>query len=140
MSDTQRFTDALARTRRKVTRGRLQVYRVLAAADRPLSNVQLIERLPEIDRVSVYRTLELFESIGITHRVWNGFKSAVELSGAFSPHHHHFTCTRCGQVSSIKSDAIERAIAYTAAQLDATITSHVIELQGLCRRCARTAQ
>ena len=93
---------------------------------------------PDLDALILsvnLRTLHLFESIGVTHRVWNGFKSAVELSEAFSPHHHHFTCVACARVTSLGSERIEQALAETASGLGVSITSHVIELNGVCRDC-----
>lgn len=135
MTDTQKLADTLAIHDRKLTRGRVALYRALAESDSPLSNRQLIERLPGLDKVTVYRTLDLFENIGITHRIWNGFKSAVELSETFSAHHHHFTCSRCGSVASFKSDGIEQAINREVEAIGVTITGHVIELRGTCRLC-----
>lgn len=136
MNDTQKLKDVLTHHGSKLTRGRARVYEVLQAADRPLSNQQLIALLPDIDRVSVYRTIDLFESVGIAHRIWNGFKSAVELSETFSTHHHHFSCTACRTVISFKNDAIEQALHDAATNLSLSVTGHVVELQGLCGQCS----
>ena len=137
MSGRSRLARTLRAHHKKLTDGRWRVYETLAAANQPLSNTQIIARLADRDRVSIYRTLHLFESIGVTHRVWNGFKSAVELSEAFSPHHHHFTCVACARVTSLGSERIEQALAETASGLGVSITSHVIELNGVCRDCQR---
>src|ERR1044071_1920166 len=89
------------------TKPRRAVFEALLAAHNPKTITQLVKELPDIDKVSVYRTLDVFSKIGITHQVWNGFKSKVELSEAFSPHHHHFTCINCGKVITLKNDSLE---------------------------------
>jgi Fur family ferric uptake transcriptional regulator len=119
----------------KVTTPRKRVYTVLANSSEPLSNSAVIDRAKGVDRVSVYRTLELFESLGITHRTWNGFKSTVELSDRFSPHHHHFTCTTCGKIATFKSKEIENALHVFEKDTGRTIAYHVVELNGLCEMC-----
>jgi len=121
----------------KVTSVRQRVYEELAKADQPLSNVQLIRSLHDLDKVSIYRTIALFELIGIVHRIWNGFKSSIELSDAFSPHHHHFTCTNCGKVVSFKSEEIEKALHALETDLHVTISQHLVELNGICDDCQK---
>lgn len=135
MERTEKLRTILSQHGYKVTVTRTRVYLALAEASQPLSNTQLIHNLPDLDKVSVYRTIALFESLGILHRIWNGFKSSIELSDAHSPHHHHFTCTNCSKVTSFKSEEVEGALHALEATLGVTINQHLVELSGICDSC-----
>jgi Fur family ferric uptake transcriptional regulator len=137
MERREKLRATLSRHGYKVTSVRQRVYEELAKASQPLSNAQLIRSLHDLDKVSIYRTIALFELIGIVHRIWNGFKSSIELSDAFSPHHHHFTCTNCGKVVSFKSEEIEKALHALETDLHVTISQHLVELNGICDDCQK---
>src|ERR1700709_2400788 len=51
-----------------------------------------------VDRATIYRTVELFERLGIVHRLNIGWKYKIELSDVFTGHHHHLYCTNCGRM------------------------------------------
>jgi Fur family ferric uptake transcriptional regulator len=135
MYSLDKLHSALAEHGHRSTAARKQVYSILASATQPLSNSEIIDRVSNIDKVSVYRTLDLYESIGVVHRIWNGFKSKVELSDPFSPHHHHFTCASCGKVISFKSKDIERAMENLERTMGVTIDYHLVEINGRCDSC-----
>jgi Fe2+ or Zn2+ uptake regulation protein len=118
-----------------ITKPRTAIFEVLLDAHEALTIAQVIELVPEIDMVSVYRTLQLFEKTDIVHRVWNGFKSKIELSEDFSPHHHHFTCDNCGSSETIKSDELERNLHALESLYDFKLRQHSVELSGYCKKC-----
>ncbi len=118
-----------------ITKPRVTTFNALLDAHEALTMGQLIERLPEIDTVSVYRTLQLFEKVGVAHRVWNGFKSKIELSEDFSPHHHHFTCSQCGANTVIQSDDLERSLHGLESIYGFDLRQHSVELSGYCKEC-----
>lgn len=93
---------------------------------------------PDVDRATVYRTLELFERLGIANRIWHGFKSRLELSEIFTPHHHHAVCQHCGKSIDIVSPELEKVLAGIAKQHNFLALSHVIELDGYCHACQNT--
>lgn len=135
MERTEKLRTILSQHGHKVTTTRTRVYQALAEASHPLSNTELIHSLPDLDKVSVYRTIALFESLGIVHRIWNGFKSSIELSDTHSPHHHHFTCTNCGKVISFKSEEVEKTLHALETTLGVTINQHLVEVSGFCDSC-----
>jgi Fur family transcriptional regulator, ferric uptake regulator len=135
MDQIERFKRLLSDNGYSVTKPRLDVFKALLAAEEAIAVTELIESLPKADKVSVYRSVELFEKIGIAQRVWFGFKSRIELSEEFSPHHHHFTCIRCQQTISLHSDRLEYDLKIMEAENGFTLTHHSIELKGYCREC-----
>ncbi len=102
----------------------------------PLSVAAISRFLNEtVDKASVYRTVEVFERLGVVNRMWHGFKSTVELSEIFTPHHHHAVCQQCGATIDLTSEHLERAVAALARDHNFMPLQHVVELQGYCKDC-----
>lgn len=135
MQPQEKLISVLAEHNYKNTRPRKEVFLTLYKASEPLANSAVISKTSTIDKVSVYRTLEIFEKIGIVRRTWNGFKSTVELSEHFVPHHHHAQCQSCGRRLAISSPKIERALQAAAEALEFHTKDHHVELIGLCKGC-----
>ncbi len=130
----------LTQHKASITRPRIRVFEILASSETPLTTRQILERAPDLDKVSVYRTIDLFEKIGISKRVWNGFKSSIELSDAFSPHHHHFNCIKCGAIQSIESPRIEETLLAIEKEYGFELQQHTVELRGLCQACRPSSE
>jgi Fe2+ or Zn2+ uptake regulation protein len=102
----------------------------------PQTMHQLVERCKPIDRASVYRTVALFERLGVVQRLHVGWKYTLELSGVFHSHHHHATCLGCGSSLALAEDpALERRLRHAAEQQGFTLVRHQVELQGYCESC-----
>lgn len=134
--DNKLKLEKLLRNRGKsITKPREAVFGALQASKEPLSVTDLVSSLENVDKASVYRTVELFESVGIINRVWTGFKSKIELSEEFSVHHHHFTCRKCGRMSSFESEELEKSLEELENKNDFKLTHHSVELSGYCSVC-----
>jgi Fur family ferric uptake transcriptional regulator len=119
-----------------VTKTRQAVFNALTDAG-PITMAQLTNKVrAHADRASVYRTVELFERLGIVNRLQIGWKYKIELSDLFTEHHHHATCILCGNVTSLEEDAqLEAGITQLAQAADFTIKSHSLEIRGICAIC-----
>lgn len=101
-----------------------------------LSNTEVASAVEgKVDRATVYRILAVFEDLKLTKRIWNGWKSKVELSDTFVAHHHHANCRNCGQILRIESNVLEKTLHILASQLSFTMEEHTVELKGLCQKC-----
>lgn len=90
----------------------------------------------KLDRATVYRTITLFEELGIVRRVQIGWKYKLELTDAFSNHHHHLTCTMCGSVTPLSEDIdLEERLNELATLYKFQPTDHQLEIRGLCHTC-----
>lgn len=90
----------------------------------------------QTDRASVYRSIALFEQLGIVHRLHIGWKYKIELTDVFSHHHHHLACSRCGTVIPLtEDDELESMLSQLAASHNFQAQSHQLEIRGLCVRC-----
>lgn len=131
---TETFKAILKASGLSVTQPRLAVFKALLGQE-PLSMHELAERVGKVDRASVYRAVELFENLGVIHRVSIGWKYKLELTDKFAEHHHHLTCTNCGRTTPINETELEALITKLAASHGFSPLSHQIEIQGLCRDC-----
>lgn len=136
MSSDHDFRRLLIAHRVSYTKQRYAVFSVLKGNE-PLDVATLVSRLRHLmDRASVYRTIRLFEQIGLVQRIYNGWKYRLELSDMFQTHHHHMTCLRCGTIYSVHNEpTIERAIQQIASNELFILTGHTLELQGYCHSC-----
>ncbi|HET7528777.1 MAG TPA: Fur family transcriptional regulator [Candidatus Saccharimonadales bacterium] len=104
----------------------------------PQSMQVLVQRAKgKTDRATVYRTIDLFERLGIVRRLNVGWKYKVELSDVFTGHHHHMYCTNCGRMSELPDNPmLETMIDTVAAKSGFSPRGHQLEVYGLCSSCA----
>jgi Fur family transcriptional regulator, ferric uptake regulator len=134
--ETQTLREALKSKGLSVTKTRQQVFNALADSDTLTMNQLTRKLIHKMDRATVYRTIELFEKLGIVNRVQIGWKYKLELSEKFAGHHHHATCMQCGTVIAFEEDPnLESDIHALAEGLGFKLTSHSLELRGLCPAC-----
>lgn len=141
MDTVQKLTRRLKDAGYSVTKPRKAVFAALTDSE-AVSMAQLVKMVAgDIDRTSVYRTVDLFEKLGIVHRIHIGWKYKIELSEQYSHHHHHAACTQCGAVTSFEeSQDLESDIHALAETLGYTLEGHTLELRGVCKKCQKTQQ
>lgn len=120
---------------KRLTTVRTQVFQALETLDRPCSLSEIIDACSGIDRVSIYRTLRLYEELSIINIIHVGWKKLYELAGPFKPHHHHLVCTSCHAAAPIESSQLEQTIHAIGEASHFAITSHAFEIRGLCASC-----
>jgi Fe2+ or Zn2+ uptake regulation protein len=120
-----------------ITKARALIFQLLSGAGEPWPMHKLIEETKgSADRVSVYRTVELLEKLGIVQRIHIGWKYKLELSEVFLDHHHHMTCLSCGRVTPIKDElGFEATIERLGRANGFSLKSHQLEMQGYCDTC-----
>jgi Fe2+ or Zn2+ uptake regulation protein len=133
------ISDQLERTLRaagqSLTKPRLLVFEALQNSETQ-SMKQLVTACSGVDRASVYRTITLFERLGIVQRLQIGWKYRLELSDVFTHHHHHMSCVQCGRLIPLPEDhELEERLLQLAAAQDFLPQDHQIEVRGLCADC-----
>lgn len=133
---TSTLKDTLKTHGHSMTKTRQQVFQALSDSD-TLSMAQLIRKLQhKMDRASVYRTIDLFEQLGIVNRIQIGWKYKLELSDIFTEHHHHITCLECNIITPFEENVdLENDILKLADDLGFVLSGHSLELRGLCKTC-----
>lgn len=119
----------------RLTTPRRQVFDALHKTETPLAIAAIIKACPDVDRVSIYRTLELFTKLGIADIIPFGWKQRYELTSPFKPHHHHLYCTTCGKLIDIHSQRLEQIVALITRDHHFTPVEHKFEISGQCEEC-----
>ncbi len=126
-----------AREQLRMTQPRQTIFEIMRASEVPLSIGDITKKCSQIDRVSVYRTLELFVRLDIAEVVPTGWKQRYELTSPFKSHHHHLYCTSCGALVDIHSKRLEQIVATIARDHEFTPSEHKFEVSGLCKSCQK---
>ena len=131
--------DTLKRHRQSLTGTRLAVFAALENKEPQTMREVVAACAGRADRASVYRTIAVFERLGIVQRLQIGWKHKLELSDAFHRHHHHLTCHRCGRTFALPEDRqLEKRLALLAGSQDFTMQGHQLEIQGICKNCSKS--
>ncbi|MBW3537929.1 transcriptional repressor [Candidatus Parcubacteria bacterium] len=135
------FAGRLRQAGERISSPRLAIFRMLVRKG-PIYVPRLVETMERsaIDSATTYRSIKLFRELGIIRDIVAGGKRLVELSDDYEGHHHHFWCRRCGSLIDFDSAAIEKSLVRVAADLGVTISSHQLEISGLCARCRTDSQ
>lgn len=116
------------------TKSRLAIFSALQSG--PISIADILKATgSQTDRATVYRTVGLFEKLGIVNRIWYGAEPLVELSEIFVQHHHHALCQNCNSAIDISSGELESALSNLAKTHNFLALSHTVELSGYCKNC-----
>jgi Fur family ferric uptake transcriptional regulator len=149
MKRAQTFS-SLAEIRTKIrssglrsTAPRVSVLHYMQTATTPVSHAELFEALAEqgFDRATIYRNLMDLTEIGLLSRtdvgdhVWRFELKREAQRGHQTAEHPHFMCTDCGEVECLPG--VNVRISPTPGAPRALNTKQlVVQLQGLCDRCA----
>ncbi len=132
------FKAIIRRERIRMSLPRLLVYRELSQAATPLGPCEIFESLRKRKRrvglTSVYRSLDLFESLGIVFRIERGSNLKYKLC-ELENHHHHIVCQRCGEVAEFDFCEISDWSRKVKESTGYEVTGHEFNFYGLCRAC-----
>lgn len=133
--EVKQFKALLKKHGFSVTQPRLRLFKLLQ--HRPAVTMQkLVALLTSHDQATVYRSIDLFEKLGIVNRLRLGWQTKVELSDIFRHHHHHFTCIKCSRIFTLPDDTvIEQRIAGISQSGNFHMVDHQLEIRGHCPRC-----
>ena len=90
---------------------------------------------PKIGLATVYRTLALLTKSGLALEMDFGDGQKRYESSYKSLHHDHMVCTECGKILEFNHPLIEKYQEEVAMQKNFKITSHKLDLFGLCQDC-----
>ena len=92
---------------------------------------------PRVSAATVYRTMKLLTECGLAHAQHFGDGQTRYETAAGREHHDHLICTRCGTIVEFENDRIEQMQDVVAKKHGFKVTSHKMELYGLCKSCQR---
>jgi Fur family transcriptional regulator, ferric uptake regulator len=128
----------------KSTRQRTLIIDIFFGMHGHLSVEEVWARVRQDDaRVSVatvYRTMKLLSESGLAHARNFGDGQTRYEPALGREHHDHLICTRCGTIIEFENDQIERMQDAVARRHGFKVTSHKMELYGLCKSCQKAVE
>jgi len=123
-----------------VTRNRLRVLEIIGSRNFPLSAAEIhkaLGRNTSINRVTVYRILDLLVERGLAQRLSGGGRSFVYglAPSDYHPAHPHFYCKSCGHMECLKPQSLNvdtRPIQHT---FPGRIENVEVRVDGVCQTC-----
>lgn len=125
----------------KSTRQRSLIIDTFLASEGHASVEEIWSRVRSADAkvsvATVYRTMKLLVESGLAH-ARNFGDGQTRYEAAIGRHHHdHLICTNCGDIIEFENDRIEQLQDTIAKRHGFKVTSHKMELYGLCKNCQR---
>jgi Fe2+ or Zn2+ uptake regulation protein len=122
----------------RLTGARRAVVEVMAESQRALTPVEVYDaarkRYPDLGLVSVYRTLERLEGLGLVQRVHHS-KDCQAFLTAGQGHQHLALCSQCGRAILFEGDDLSSLFEKVTRQTGFEIQEHWLQLYGLCVDC-----
>ncbi|HEX2698542.1 MAG TPA: Fur family transcriptional regulator [Anaerolineales bacterium] len=122
----------------RLTGARRAVVEIVAASERALTPVEVFdaarEDYPALGLVTVYRTLEKLEELGLIQRV-HQTKGCQAFITAGAGHQHLLLCSNCGQTTLFEGDDLDSFMQTVARKTGYKINEHWLQLFGLCENC-----
>ena len=123
----------------KITKQRRAVLKVFLECKDHVSVEELynivLKTEPKTGLATVYRTLALLTKSGLALEMDFGDGQKRYESSYRSFHHDHMLCTECGKILEFNHPLIEKYQEEVAKQNKFKITSHKLDLFGLCQDC-----
>jgi Fur family ferric uptake transcriptional regulator len=138
VKNNYQFEDMLDKHQLKKTAPRLRVLSMMYSKNTATSQPDLENVMHDIDRVTLYRILNVFEEKGIIHKVFDldgTANYAVCHSDCEANHHHdehvHFNCTVCKNVYCLNELSLPSITLPAGFKLE----SFTLYASGLCPKC-----
>lgn len=127
----------------RVTQPRRAVWDVLNAADGHLTVEQVTARIgatgTEVDLASVYRTLSLFEELGLARTSRLGDSEAGRWELMHPDEHFHLLCEVCGEVDHHVGSLVARIRDHLDQGHGFEVRGVELTVTGVCSRCRAAA-
>jgi len=139
MDKSSTWLTHLAENGYRLTKPRQVVVNIMATSERVLNPLDVFElgreKYPGLGLVTVYRTLEKLEELGLIQRVHqpSGCQAFVSAS---SGHEHLLICLICGRAEYFQGDEGMTALMQSVEKSSGyQIQEHWLQLLGVCREC-----
>jgi Fur family ferric uptake transcriptional regulator len=138
---TDHWLDQLKDNGYRLTETRKAVVEAIAATTHALTPVEVYDRArtssPGLGLVTVYRTLEKLEELGLIQRVHQTHGCQAFIASG-NGHEHLLLCTKCGLTERFSGDELDPLIRSISHKTGYKVEEHWLQLFGLCRKCMET--
>lgn len=139
------YADLLTARGIGVTRNRLRVLEIIGNHNFPLSAGDIYQTLAghaSINRVTVYRILDLLVDRGLVQRLSGGGRSFVYglAPSEHHPAHPHFFCKSCGHMECLKPQSLSVDTEPMQRTFMGVIENVEVRVDGVCKTCLQTGE
>lgn len=136
------YTRLLGKCGLGYTPNRHRVLEVIGNNNFPLSAQEIFETLSrniEINRVTVYRILDLLVDKGLVQRISGGGRSFVYglAPNENHPAHPHFYCKSCGNMECLNPQSLNVDVDPIQRTFPGLIENVEVRIDGVCKNCLR---
>jgi len=132
------WIDSLSESGYRVTAPRRAIIEIMAGSPCALGPLEIYDQgrkeYSGLGLVTVYRTLEKLEELGLIERVHHPQGCHMYLRAA-DGHEHLVLCTACGRAEYFSGDDISKLMNAVAEKTGFEIREHWLQLFGLCSDC-----
>jgi Fur family transcriptional regulator, ferric uptake regulator len=125
----------------RLTAPRQVVVEIIASSQHILSPLDVYEKAracyPKLGLVTVYRTVEKLEELGLIQRVHQPSGCHAFIAG-FSGHEHLVICENCGRAAYFQGDKIDSLMASVESESGFKVHDHWLQLFGICDKCRKS--
>ncbi len=122
----------------RITAPRRAVVETLVESEYVLNPLEIFararERHPGLGLVTVYRTLEKLEALGLVERVHQP-EGCQAYIAALHGHHHLVICEQCGRAAYFSGDRLGGLVNDVEGESGYQIREHWLQLFGTCGAC-----
>ena len=131
--------DYIVQNKLKITKQRRAVLNAFIECENHVSAEELYNLVtaiePKVGLATVYRTLALLIQSGLASELDFGDGQKRYEHKYMHIHHDHMICTECGKIIEFNHPLIEKFQEEVASRNGFTITSHKLDMFGLCSQC-----
>lgn len=132
------WLDCLQANGYRLTGSRQAVVEIIAGSQRLMSPLEVYEqarsRYPGLGLVTVYRTVDKLEELGLIQRVHQPSGCQAFIASHFG-HQHLIVCQQCGRVQYFDGDQLEPLMKDVEGKSGYQISDHWLQFFGLCDDC-----
>ncbi len=122
----------------RVTTARVSILELLEAQAVPMAHTEILSRVPDLDRVTLYRVLDALVEADLVHRVqgidavWRFCAHANDVTGCPGGH-PHFMCERCGAMVCLT----DQVLPHVDTPRGSVVSHKQMLLVGICETCQK---
>ena len=122
----------------RITAQREAIVDILLDSEKALEPIEVYDltrkEYPSLGMVTVYRTMECLEELGLLQKVHqeSGCNKYLRVKEG---HNHLLICSQCGKAVYFEGLAVETQFEKIAQQNNFIMHSHWLQLDGLCQQC-----
>jgi Fur family transcriptional regulator, ferric uptake regulator len=136
------YENLLDNARLDATDNRIRVLEVIGNNSYPLSAADIyntLERNGSINRVTVYRILDLLVEHELVDRISTGGRAFYYGMAPNANHypHPHFYCKRCGQMDCLTPDSLNVDSGELCKTFPGRIDKVEVRVDGICKNCMK---